>query len=248
MHKSLRLVATVCALAAAGLPEARAATIGELDDFTSLTTENWLAGGGPIQQQPPVPPQAIPGGGPGGVADAYLQLTASGGAGPGSRLAVANAVQWAGNYLAAGITAITMDLRNFGTSDLAIRLQLWSPLAAQDALTAAVLLPAGGGWTAASFSVAAADLTMRAGTANGVLGDVAFLRILHAPGTAGLSPAEPVAAVLGVDNITSTGVPGGGGDPGVNVPEPSALLLLAGAIAPLAWLTRGRRPGTAMRR
>jgi hypothetical protein len=44
-----------------------------------------------------------------------------------------NATQWAGDYLAAGIDGIAMDLRNLGTTDLTVRLLLEDPMGAPPA-------------------------------------------------------------------------------------------------------------------
>jgi hypothetical protein len=55
-------------------------------------------------------------GGPDGVGDAYLELTSLGGIGPGSRLAVNNALQWTGDYLAEGITDVVLDANLFSAN------------------------------------------------------------------------------------------------------------------------------------
>ena len=114
-------------LLAAGLlclPGAATAQVvaGQTDTFEDGTTQGWvinLLGMG----SPPAPPVNVPTGGPAGDGDNYLQLTAVGGAVAGGRLSVINFNgQWAGNYGAAGVAAIEMDLLNTGTSDLFLRL------------------------------------------------------------------------------------------------------------------------------
>ena len=52
----------------------------------------------------------MPDGGPAGAGDQYMRITSNGGFGAGSRLTVLNRTQWLGNYIAAGVTAVEMDL------------------------------------------------------------------------------------------------------------------------------------------
>src|SRR5687768_4371857 len=103
-------------------PFAGAVTVGQIDTFQDGTTENWFAGGGPFGAVPPVPPTNIPTGGPGGSTDRYLHIAATGGSGAGSRLTAINGTQWTGNYLTAGVNAISIDVNNLGTTDLSLRL------------------------------------------------------------------------------------------------------------------------------
>jgi len=51
-----------------------------------------------------------------------MLVTGLGGAGPGSRIAVINTAQWSGNYLTSGVSSIGIDLKNFGNTDLTVRL------------------------------------------------------------------------------------------------------------------------------
>ena len=229
----LRLAIAVLALHVATHSSAIAVTLGESDTFDSGTTENWTAGGGPNGGTPPVPPEVAPDGGPGGAGDEFLEITGVGGNGPGSRLTAMNILaQWAGNYLAAGVGAIGMDLRNLGDSDLTIRLLFEDPIpgppANEAVTTTGFLLPTGTGWTHVIFPIAPADLTPLLGDATTVLGNTTVLRILHSP-----SPTEavPIAGVLGVDNITALARP---------VPESPVLALIAVAFIALATV-RGIR-------
>ena len=111
-----------------------------------------------------------------------------------------------------------MDLRNFGTTDLTIRLLFEDPMGgpgADEAVTSFdVPLPAGGPWTHAVFPVTASDLTVLHGSATTLLSQVLLFRIIHNPVA---NEAVPVNGVLGVDNITAV------------VPEPSSLVLLMSA-------------------
>ena len=96
-------------------------------DTFSASAEGWFAGGGPLGGIPAVPPAVQPGGGPGGAGDPFLRITATGASGPGSRLVAMNGAQWSGDYLAAGVAALEMDLINIGASDLTVRLLFEDP-------------------------------------------------------------------------------------------------------------------------
>ena len=77
-----------------------AVTVGQVDTFEDGTTMNWFVPGAH-----PFPPANITTGGPAGVNDNFLMLTATGNPGAGGRLAVLNESQWQGNYLALGYHA-----------------------------------------------------------------------------------------------------------------------------------------------
>ena len=85
---------------------AAAVTLGQIDDFEDGTTQGWVVGIG-TGATSPVPPVAVATGGPDGADDGYLLLTSVGGFGAGSRLAVINATQWAGDYTTSGISGRT---------------------------------------------------------------------------------------------------------------------------------------------
>jgi hypothetical protein len=202
------------ALAGMGLPAA-ALTWGQQDGFDGGSLGGWGAGVASLN-----PPVVLPGGGPGGADDAYLQISALGGLGPGSRLTVIAGPQWAGDYISAGVDRITLQLRNLGSSDLQLRLLLEAGPGLTALSTTPVLLPAGGGWVAAAFDLSPAALSGPAAT---VLTGVTQLRLFHASST--LFPGEPIVATLGVDAVSA-------------VPEPAAAwLLLSGS----SWLLLRRR-------
>ena len=212
-----------------------------VDDFEDGTTQGWTVGTGTIP--PPVnpaPPVNVPTGGPAGAGDSFLQLTALGGEGPASKLSVMNLSQWTGDYLAAGITGIAMDVNNFGATGLVLRLLLVNfpdnPGPPTDFAWTLfpVLVPANSGWLSVEFSFSAANLFAPVGSPAGALSDVDELRLFHNPEPAFGGPgvgAPPVVALLGIDNIRA-------------VPESSAtlplLLLGVGAVGALAHV-RGNR-------
>jgi hypothetical protein len=189
----------------------------------------WVTGVGPVIGSPtPVP--VSPGGGPDGAADPFLLLEATGGDGPGSRLSAQNFGEWAGDYLAAGIDSILMDVNNFGPDDLFLRLLFvefgaMGPVNA--AFTDAVFVASGSGWEDIYFPIAPSNLTVLLGTAEDALANADELRIFHNEDpvfAVGLNP--PVTATLGVDNIAAaTGA----------IPEPAVTtLLLAGLLTAAA--------------
>ena len=212
-------ITTAVAAAALSLaPAAHAVSNGELDTF-SAGIEGWFAGGGPLGQVPSPSPSVESTGGPAGAGDSFMLITANGTGAAGGRLVAMNAAQWAGNYAAAGISSIGMDLRNLGTSDLTIRLYLEDPIPGpplNEAVTnVSVFLPAGGTWTHAVFSLAPGDLTVLQGSAATLLSNTTVFRIFN--GTVADFPPERVSGQLGVDNIQA-------------IPEPETFLLMAAGL------------------
>jgi MYXO-CTERM domain-containing protein len=232
MFRASRTAATVFVVAASVVAFSAAAV--PIDDFEDGTTRNWqitlLGMGGPGLPLPSV----VSSGGPLGVDDAYLSLRSLGGSGAGSRLTALNLAQWAGSYT--GIARIELDARNFGTSDLALRLLLENPRGAGPtdvAITASQALPSGGDWTHLVFDLS--SLTALAGSLAALLPDVTALRILHAP--AATFPGPSIVASLGIDNIAAVDAFGDPTAPS-RVASPGAGMLLLGALAALAAVRR----------
>lgn len=223
---SARAALTAAALALTVALPAHAVVAGQVDTFESGTTLGWGVG-----VNHPVPPTILTTGGPAGAGDHYMLLQAIGSGGPASRLAVHNGAQWAGDYTAAGITTVTMDVFNFGPSDLSLRLlfDAGSPSITDRAWsTVPVLVPGGSGWRSVVFPVTAADLTPAPGSqvADALAGAVS-VRLFHS--TLSEFPGEPIVVTVGVDNITA-------------VPEPTtAWLLTLGLVGGLAWRRRALR-------
>src|SRR5580704_1363575 len=81
-------------------------TLGQIDTFQDASTDGWTDGSAGDNLA------IVTTGGPAGFNDYFLQVS-SGGSFP-SRLITFNDSQWLGNYVAAGVTRVEMDLKNFG--------------------------------------------------------------------------------------------------------------------------------------
>jgi hypothetical protein len=205
-------------LLGSGASPAWAISGSAFDNFEDGSVQAWISGAAN-----PSPPTNIATGGPAGAGDNYLLITSNGLSGPGSRLVGINASQWAGNYLTAGVNGISMDLRNFGSTDLSMRLALYGPGGLVSVTNNVVTLSSGGPWTRATFSLNPALLT---GDALSVLAGVLDIRLFH--GTTAIFPGQVIGANLGVDNISA-------------VPEPTPAALLLAGLVTVAWLRRRQR-------
>ncbi len=174
--------------------------VGQVDDFQSGTTEGWSNGLGGSNVA------NIASGGPAGPSDRYLQL-ASGSFGGSPRLIMFNDAQWLGDYLAAGVVGIKMQLQNFGAAAIPMRIAIregsGGSFTPGYASTNSFSLPADGQWHSVFFSLTADSLT-------GVnspqpvatdLSNVADFRLLSStvPATIG----DIVSAQIGIDDVTA---------------------------------------------
>ena len=209
----------VSLLALAFSCSAQAIVVGQIDDFQDGTTQNWTNGG-----VPPTPPIVnIPDGGPGGAGDHYIQVTSLGGQGAGNRLTVFNRDQWLGDYIGQGVTAIEMDLKNFGNTNLFMRIGFKQEVGpgTPGYVSPAFFLPAGSGWQHVVFTINMAtmipiDSPLDFNTF--FSGNFQEVRILNA-----INPdlnGDPIVAQIGIDNIHA-------------VPEPSVTALAA--LGALGW-------------
>ena len=192
-----------------GTSTAQGITAGQVDDFEiGGDTANWTGGKPGFS---PAPSQ-VPDGGPGGLGDGYLQISVA-----GFHLGTRNlAGQWAGDYLAAGVTAIEMDVNRIaGPSNVSLRILLFGPGGTWASTNLAPTLT-GPGWQHLSFGLSAADLTHVTGSTKpqapdgtGILGDtlsgVTDLLIRHDSATPTIPGNHPphITATLGIDNITA---------------------------------------------
>ncbi len=183
-------------------------TASQFDTFQS-GSDNWQAGTGGLAR--------VSSGGPSGVGDQYMQIS-SGEAPLPPRLVALNDSQWLGDFTAAGVTSVAMDLLNPGSSPLSMRIAIREAAGGSAtpgyASATPFILPADRLWHHAIFDLNAASLAgfnlpqpLSADLAN-----VKDFRILDSATPSGLG--DMVAGQFGVDNITA-------------VPEPSALMLIA---------------------
>jgi hypothetical protein len=164
------------------------------DNFQDGTTQNWTCG-----LPNPNPPMNMPDGGPGGNGDAYLHVMANGINGSGGKLITFNNNQWTGDYLTAGVTTVSMYMRNFSQVDLSMRIVVQGSGGSFWSVNAVTLL-AQSGWQIVQFSLSSSDLT--GGTdLNQTLSGVTQFRILHSVN--GGNAGDVVVADLGIDNITA---------------------------------------------
>lgn len=212
--------AILCLLCLLPSGAARAVSVGQIDDFEDGTLQGWRNGTTAATADHL---SNITDGGPAGVGDSYLEVV-SHATEPfaGNRLTFFNRLQWTGDYTAAGITAIAVDLKNFSpTETLNMRLAINGGFGPSFDFTggvftsaASIRLDVGSGWTRAVFSLLPGDLISISGgrggntTGNDVqatLANVLELRLLNSatPDWAGL----PVTATLGVDNLLAVPLP-----------------------------------------
>jgi hypothetical protein len=200
-------------------------TAGQIDTFES-GLQGWdQAGGGPGTSAP----QLITGGPTG----QYMQLTAGPSGAP--RLTVFNRVQWLGDYIAAGVVAVEMDLFASATnpSPLSIRIAYKSSIgmnAPGYSSTTAFTLPNDGQWHHAVFPLTAGTMSVVGSPEPFAtfMTHPAEMRILHSAGPS--INGDFVTAVVGVDNIQA-----------VPIPEPTGVLAAAAAAAGLAGVIARRR-------
>ena len=173
----------------------------QVDNFEDGTTQGWGSG-----NPNPNPPANISTGGPIGTDDNYLRVTSNGGSGAGSRLVVINSNQWTGNYLGAGVTSVSMYIKNFGSTTLSMRIALFGDGGEAWSMNPIIVAPSNN-WQQIVFSVQPADLTGAAiiDSTLRILSNVYSVRILHS--IAGGIRGDVVNAQIGLDNITALSQP-----------------------------------------
>ncbi|MDB5354920.1 MAG: hypothetical protein JWN24_1373 [Phycisphaerales bacterium] len=203
--------AGIAALAFAGGAARATIALNQIDDFQNGTTMNW-SGGDLVSN--------VSTGGPAGGGDKYLQIVSNGGFGGGSKLATDNTVQWIGNYQAAGVNELTIDLLSPPSNgiNLPIRVVIFGPTGGRLTSITPFALPDDGAWHHAVFPIGPSDLVNVSGTdsyASTITGVQRLMfRYDDSPASSG---GTTFAGTLGLDNIKAAAIP-----------EPSTLGLLVG--------------------
>ena len=185
-------VALICS--AYRVNSAWAIVVGQVDSFETGNSQGWIEGTNGI---------AISAGGPAGNSGHYLPVTSGAGAVP--RLLAFNNAQWIGDFATAGVTAVDMDLKNFGAGALPIRIAIREGSGGSTtpgySTSVAFNLPADGVWHHATFSLSAGSLTAINSPQPLAMNltNVADFRLLSsvAPATIG----DAITAQIGVDNV-----------------------------------------------
>lgn len=186
------------AFIAVAISTALAIVPNQSDNFEDGTTQGWGSG-----VSNPNPPTNITFGGPDGANDNYLFATATGGTGAGSKLVIINSAQWTGDYITVGVQSISMYIKNFGATTLSMRVALRGPGGDFWSVNP-IVVAASSDWQPVTFSILPTNLTGGANV-NSTLSGVTSVRILHS--VAGGFSGDPVAAQIGLDNITAASQP-----------------------------------------
>lgn len=194
-----KLRAAVLAIASTVTCASAGVIVGQVDHFEDGTTMGWGSGA-----NNPNPPVWAPGAGPTGFDDGFLVITGNGMPGPGGQIVAFNSDQWTGDYIAAGVTAISMFVQNFSHISVEIGLRVEGP-GGTFASVAPIVLPSDSFWDVITIPITPDSLS-GGGDVLATLSNVTRLRIQDA--------RSPLEGSIGVDNITA-------------VPEPASIALLA---------------------
>lgn len=182
-----------------------AVTIGQIDDFQDGTTQGWVN-----SLSMSTAPSNQANSGPGGVGDNALFGLVGGAP---DVYSIGNSTQWAGDYVAAGITTITFDIYNLGDSAFDLGILINGGTAA----TFSVPVPVSGAWASKSI-----DLTTLVFGSSSTLSNVVSIELVSLSG--GVVTSVGALDVL-IDNIQA-------------VPEPSVALF---SVLTFASMTLVRR-------
>ncbi len=155
----------------------RAVTLGQVDDFQNGTTQGW---GGSFTFN-------IADAGPNGVGDNALRVNSN------NRVVIINSTQWVGDYTAAGITQVLIDIRHDSAFPLEMRLGIAQGVFGKDGIgdtyvsAESISVPGDNAWHSITIPILAADLvpsfanTSDPPDAAVALAGLTHLRILHNP-------------------------------------------------------------------
>jgi hypothetical protein len=204
----------------------RSVTINQPETFSSGSPAGWRSGENAGQQ-----PIVVTTGGPDGASDRFLSLQTSGTHNTQSRMVTFNTESnWAGDYASLGVTALEMDLKNFGDTfgspvTLQIRIALKETTGSTSpgyATKLAIVLPDDGKWHHAVFSFRPEDFAAIGSPTMSLmqlLADPGEIRILHSVEPSLKGDLVEGLVQLGIDNIAA-------------VPESgSCIIALSGGVA-----------------
>lgn len=177
--------------------------LDQVDDFENGSTENWVEAIGSATS--PNPPVNSPTGGPAGANDNFLQVSSGGGNGPGSRQVALNITQWTGDYIAAGIGRIQVDVANLEGAIVNLRVGFQDSQATRFVSTEAQVIPSDGQWQTLIFDISESAMTRVQGLRSyaQALGNVTEMRFISAANTSFIG--DRVISTMGLDNITALG-------------------------------------------
>lgn len=176
-------------------------TPGQVDTFAVGSTSGWQIG--PLGAASPWVPTVVADGGPAGEGDAFLIARSSGTGTVGSKLVIYNDVQWTGDYLAAMVSHITMDVQNRGENSVMLRLYVESTSGDEWISADSVLVESASDWQRVTFPLSETALTGGTNYST-AMQSVKRLRILHGEDRF-FSPVG-IEAEIGIDNITAVPV------------------------------------------
>jgi hypothetical protein len=178
---------------------AQAIELGQIDDFQDQTTMNWAHGIANAHA-----PRVVADQGPEGTGDHALAVSSSGGFGAGSMIVMFNRSQWTGDFLEAGVTAISFHLRHVSGPNASVRVALQGP-GGRFATTSAIQVDSGTGWDHHTIDITPENLTGvgATGTAEQTLAAVNEMRLLSATNPSWTG--DPVEMELHFDNILALG-------------------------------------------
>jgi hypothetical protein len=188
---------------------AYAVTSGHVDDFEDGTTQGWEEGSG--QGTPnPNPPTNVANGGPMGAGDNFLENVSSGGTGVGSKQLIFNSsAHWTGDFAAAGINVIRVDVQVDATSEgpLQLRVAFQGTNGARFISTDSIEVPADGDWHTVSlpFNASAMSEIATGATFIQAAAGVTAVRIMHRPTGLGWTGVS-YDGLVGYDNISTLSV------------------------------------------
>jgi hypothetical protein len=175
------IVLIAAAILAVPLSSRAQIVAGQVDTFQDGSTQHWSGSS----------PENVADAGPNGTGDNALFITAHGFQGPGGKLLAYNdGFQWDGNWTAAGVAQIAMDVRNPNQYPLMMRIGIAGPdgFGGGGSLdthvsTSPISVPADNAWHSITFPATAADFTTMNEPFNvaAALAGVSHFRILHNP-------------------------------------------------------------------